>query len=196
MAYTSCASKIAGNIAKDCAHPLVDGYTGRGVLIPVDSNPTIVVSAENPRTLTSITLAQAGKLAVIDNVWRDAFSGSGTQSSADSGRTKYTKTFVFRVPLRGSDVSKDIVEPLADAPLGYIAVLEKKDKVGNGSFEVVGYLQGLTANADGIVRNEGENGGDISVTMSCMEDYFEVTMFDTDYQTTKTAFDALLQKGF
>lgn len=196
LAYASCAGSLAANIAKDCAHPMAGGYTGRGLLIPLTNELTFAVDANNPRIITGITMGVSDKLAVIDNVWPNAMDGSNTQSNADAGRMQYGKTFAFRIPLRGAEVSKDIVEPLADAPLGYLAILEKKDRRGDGSYEVVGYGQGLTVNADGIMRNENENGGDIVVTMSTQEQYFEVTFFDTDYATTKTAFETLMTKSF
>lgn len=196
LAYASCAGNLAANIAKDCAHPMVGGYTGRGLLIPLTNTLTFAVDASNPRIITGITMGVGEKLAVIDNVYPSAFNESNTQSNADNGRFVYNKTFAFRIPLRGGDVSKDIVEPLADAPLGYLAVLEKKDRVGDGSYEVVGYGQGLTVNPDGIMRNENENGGDIVVTMSCEEQFFEVTFFDTDYATTKAAFETLMASSF
>lgn len=196
LAYASCAGALAGNIAKDCAHPMAGGYTGRGLLIPLSNTLTYVVNASNPRILTSISMGAGEKLAVIDNVWPSAFDGSQTQSDTDDGRLQYGKTFTFRIPLRGAGVSKDIVEPLAESPLGYLAVLEKKDRRGDGSYEVVGYCQGLQVNADGVMRNENENGGDVVVTMSCKEQYFEVTMFDTDYATTKAAFETLMNSAF
>ena len=196
MAYTSCAGSLAANIAKDCSKPMTGGYTGRGLLIPLSNTLTYAINASNPRIINSITMGASDKLAVIDNVWPSAFDGTNTQSNADSGRTLYGKTFAFRIPLRGAGTSKDIVEPLVESPLGYLAVLEKKDRRGDGSFEIVGYCQGLTVNADGIVRNESENGGDIVVTMSCQEQYFEVTMFDTDYNTTKAAFETMLLSAF
>lgn len=196
MTYASCAGSLAANIAKDCSKPMTGGYTGRGLLIPLSNTLTYAINATNPRIITSITMGASDKLAVIDNVWPSAFDGTNTQSNADSGRTLYGKTFAFRIPLRGAGTSKDIVEPLVESPLGYLAVLEKKDRRGDGSFEIVGYCQGLTVNADGIVRNENENGGDIVVTMSCQEQYFEVTMFDTDYNTTKAAFETMLLSAF
>ena len=196
MAYSSCAGSLAANIAKDCAHPMVGGYTGRGLLIPLTNTLTFAVDGTNPRIITGITMGVGEKLAIIDNVWPSAFNDSNTQSNADNGRLVYGKTFAFRIPLRGAGVSKDIVEPLADAPLGYLAVLEKKDRIGDGSYEVVGYGQGLTVNPDGIMRNENENGGDIVVTMSCEEQFFEVTLFDTDYATTKAAFETLMANSF
>lgn len=196
MTYASCAGSLAANIAKDCSKPMTSGYTGRGLLIPLSNTLTYAINATNPRIITSITMGASDKLAVIDNVWPSTFDGTNTQSNADSGRTLYGKTFAFRIPLRGAGTSKDIVEPLVESPLGYLAVLEKKDRRGDGSFEIVGYCQGLTVNADGIVRNENENGGDIVVTMSCQEQYFEVTMFDTDYNTTKAAFDTMMLSAF
>lgn len=196
LALASCAGNIAANIAKDCNTPQVGGYTGRGVLIPLTNTLTFSVDAQNPRIITGITMGNGEKLAVIDNVWPSAFDGSSTQSSAESGRFQYDKTFAFRIPLRGAGVAKDIVEPLADAPLGYIAVLEKKDRKGDGSYEIVGYGQGLTVNPDGIARNENENGGDIVVTMSCSEQYFEIVLFDRDYPTTKALFEELMRLSF
>ena len=192
MAYSSCAGSLAANIAKDCAHPMAGGYTGRGLLIPLTNTLTFAVDASNPRIITGISMGAGEKLAVIDNVWPSAFNESNTQSNADGGRPKYAKTFAFRIPLRGAGTSKNIVEPLMESPLGYIAVLEKKDRVGDGSYEIIGYGQGLTVNPDGIMRNENENDGDIVVTMSCNEQYFEVTLFDTDYATTKAAFETLM----
>lgn len=196
LAYASCAGSLAANIAKDCAHPMVGGYTGRGLLIPLTNKLNFAVDGTNPRIITGITMGVGDKLAVIDNVWPSAFNESNTQSNADGGRPKYTKTFAFRIPLRGAGTSKNIVEPLMESPLGYLAVLEKKDRIGDGSYEIVGYGQGLTVNPDGIMRNENENDGDIVVTMSCDEQYFEVTFFDTDYTTTKSAFETLMANAF
>lgn len=193
MAYTPCAAVLAANIAKNCANPIVGGYTGRAILIPAEK-VVFTTSGTNPRIVTAITLSDLAKdkVCVVDNVWPNGFDGSQTASNGDDGRVVYEKTFGFRIPLRGGGNSKDVVEPLMDNPLGYVAIIEKKDRVGDGSYEVVGKFQALHANADGITRNEHENGGDVSVVMSCKEQYFEVAFFDTDYATTKTAFEALI----
>ena len=110
-----------------------------------------------------------------------------------SAKKQVTKTVALRIPLRGAAVSKEIVEPLLASPLGFIVVLEKTDKVGDGSFEVIGFQSALKTNDDGISHKEYENGGDIAVTMSCVEDWYEVTLFDTDYNTTLEAFQELLE---
>lgn len=196
MSYNSCIKDVAASIAKNCDKPQVGGYTGRGVLIQLSDAPTFTVSADNPRTINGISLAEGKKAIAIDNVWSEPFSGSTTASNADNGRIGFTKTFAFRIPLRGSDVSRDIVEPLSASALGFVAVLEKKDRSGNGSFEVVGYQNGLTTNADGISRDEAANDGDISVTMSTSEPWFEVVLFATDYASSLEAFEALLAKAY
>lgn len=198
MAYTSCAATIADNIAKDCAKPLAGGYTGRGVLIDLaDAAPTFTVSGTNPRIITAITLAAGKKLSVIDNVFSpQPLNGSNSQSNTDDGMMKFRKTLVLSIPKRGAKASKEIVEPTFQSPLGYVAVLEKKDRNGDGSFEIIGYEQGLVANADGIVRNEYENGGCTMVTMSTNEVNFENVFYDTDYATTLSAFETLLTKAY
>ena len=197
MAYTSCAASIADNIKKDCAKPLAGGYTGRGVLIDLADAPTITRDASNPRIITGITLAAGKSLAVIDNAFSPTpLTGSNTHSNTDDGMMKHRKTVVLTIPKRGGQASKEIVEPTYQSPLGYLAVLEKKDRNGDGSFEVIGAEQGLVANADGIVRNEYENGGCTMVTMSTNEVNFENVLFATDYETTLAAFEALLAKAY
>ena len=103
---------------------------------------------------------------------------------------------VVSVPKRGAGTSKDVVEPSYQSPLGYLAVLEKKDRSGDGSFEVIGFEQGLTANADGIVRNEWENGGCTMLTMSCNEVNFEYTLFNGDYTTSLSEFETLIAGSY
>lgn len=197
MAYQSCVASIADNIAKDCAQPLAGGYTGRGVLIDLADAPVLTRNANNPRIIEGITLASGKKLAVIDNAFSPTpLTGSNSQSNTDDGMMKHRKTLVLTIPKRGGKASKEIVEPTYQSPLGYLAVLEKKDRNGDGSFEVVGSEQGLVANADGIVRNEYENGGCTMVTMSCNEVNFENVLFSSDYETTLAAFEALLALGF
>lgn len=193
MAYTSCAANLAASIAPDCANPIVSGYTGRAVFFKADGSATLVADGSNPRTITSVTLPGADKFIAVDNAnVVTPLDGSATQSNGDSGRILFSKNVTFRVPLRGSETSKDIIEPLTQSPFGWTGIFEKRDKVGNGSFEIIGMLQGLRPTADGIVRNESENGGDVAVTMACQEAWFECDFFDTDYATTLAAFEAML----
>ena len=189
----NCIEQIAGSITPNCAKPLTGGYTGRGVLIPFNAITALVQDSDNPRIVTSIT---ASTVVEVDNsAVTSAFTGSNKASNAESGRKQVTKTYAFRIPLRGAENSKEIVEPLLMSPLGFVAILEKKDKVGDGSYEVIGLQAGLRTNDDGLTQNEYENGGDTMVTMSCVEDWWEVSLFDTDYTTTLGIFEGLLENA-
>lgn len=197
MAYTSCAATLADNIAKNCAAPIAGGYTGRGILIDLADVASFTVSGTNPRIITAISLAAGKKVSVIDNAFSpQPLTGSNSQSNTDDGMMKHRKTLVLTIPKRGAGASKALVEPTYQSPLGYVAILEKKDRNGDGSFELVGYEQGLVANADGIVRNEYENGGCTIVTMSCNEVNFENVFYDTDYATTLAAFNSLMTSAY
>ena len=196
MAYTPCTSAVAANIVKNCTSPIVGGYTGRGILIPLDKAPTFSVNALNPRTITAIAMAVSNKFIAIDNVFTDPFAGTTKASNGESGSIKHTKTFAFRIPQRGSDISKNIVEALEQSPLGFVAILEKKDRVGNGSFEVIGYQDALKVNADGVTQDETVNDGATNVVMSCSEHFFEVVFFDTSYGKTLNEFETMLGASF
>lgn len=190
MAYTSCASQLGANIAQDCAHPLVGGYTGEMLLIDLSAvTMTPTVSVSNPRILTNIALAAGDKVAVVDNAWGTPFDGSTTEVTTDNGAPKYTKTLGFRVPKRGAGASKDIVEAFYNNPAGFLAIVPKNDKVGDGSFEVIGYQKPLKGSAGS--RNENEQDGSVSITLTTQEAWFEVVLFDTDYATTKAIYDSL-----
>lgn len=198
MAYTSCAATIAANIARDCAAPLVGGYTGRGVLIDLSDHPSITHSSSNPRVISAITLASGKKTVVLDNAYvvPNPLNGSNTASNTDDGMMKFLKTLAFGVPARGAEASKKIIEPTYQSPLGYLAVLEKSDRTNDGAFEVIGIEQGLKANPDGITRDEWQNGGATMVTMSCKEQFFEYIFGSQDYDEDLAAFEALIAASY
>ena len=202
MAYTSCVTEVAANIAMDCNHPQVGGYTGRAVLVPYSANPTLTQDTENPRIIKGIAIPEGKNVIMVDNVMQAPFDGSNKASTAENGRPTFVKTFAFRVPLRGAVASKDVIEPLLSSSQGFLCVAEKKDKAGHGSFEVIGALQPLTTNGDGISQNENENDGDVTVTMSCTEAWYEAELFVTgasgksDYAASKEAFEDLIKKAF
>ena len=192
-----CVSEIAGNIGLNCDHPIEGGYTGRGVLIPMGSNPVLTRDATNPRIIKSITLAGDAKLCVVDNAGAAPFDGSSTTGNNDAGFPKFTKSMALRILARGAATSNDVIEPLVKSGRGFIGVFEKVDKVGDGSFEVIGAQSPLKCvDPATFTRSETANGGAWSGTLQCSENWAELVLFDTDYETSLQAFEALLAKGF
>lgn len=193
----NCVSTIAGNIGLDCDNPIEGGYTGRGVLIPLESNPTLTRDAQNPRIIKSVSLAGDAKLCVVDNAGAAPFDGSSTTGNNDAGYPKFTKAMALRILARGADASKNVIEPLVKSGRGFIGIFEKVDQVGDGSFEVIGAQSPLKcADPATFTRSETANGGAWSGTLQCSEHWAELVLFDTDYETSLAAFEALLAKGF
>ena len=193
----NCVSTIAGNIGLDCEHPIEGGYTGRGVLIPMENNPVLTRDAQNPRIIKSVTLAENAKVCVVDNAGAAPFDGSSTTGNNDAGFPKFTKAMALRILARGADASKDVIEPLVKSSRGFIGIFEKVDQVGDGSFEVIGAQSPLKcADPATFTRSETANGGAWSGTLQCSEHWAELVLFDTDYETSLAAFEALLAKGF
>lgn len=198
MAYKSCAANIAASIIQDCNRPLVGGYTGRAVIIPTAdwARAEVVADANNPRKIMSIVLPPDGSAMAytIDNVFATPFTGSTTAGNNDSGRNGYLKTLAVRIPMRGADVSRDIIEPLVKDADGFVVIAEKRDKVGDGSYEVIGYQNSMRGDIASVTRDESANGGDWLVNLTTIEKWAEVTLVGNadNYETAKKEFEGLL----
>ena len=197
MAYVSCAAKIAASIQQDCNKPLVGGYTGRAVIMSATDfeRAEVVRSATNPREILSIVLPPDGSVMAytIDNVFAAPFTGSTTAGNTDNGRNGYLKTLSVRVPMRGADVSRDVIEPLVKDPNGFVVIAEKRDKVGDGSYEIIGYQNALRGDIAGVTRDESANGGDWIVPLTTVEKWAEVTLVGATetYESAKKEFEGL-----
>jgi hypothetical protein len=185
---TPCIQEIAKGIALDCDKALVNGFTGRAVYIPYSVNPTITQSSSNPRIVSAIT---SSKVVGIYTPFTDPFNGSAVAGTADNGRVQWQKNLAVLIPSHGADESKDLIEPLMKSAEGGLIIVERKDKRGLGSFVVYGLLDPMKADPSTYSRNETDNGGAAALTLGCTEDWEECNFFDTDYATTKAAFDAL-----
>ena len=193
----NCVSVIAGNIGLDCTNPLEGGFEGEGILIPLEANPVLTRSAENPRIIEAIAIDEDANVCLVDNTGAAPFDGSSTTGNNDAGFVKFTKALALRVLARGAKTSRDIVEPLVKSGRGFIGIFPKTDRVGDGSFEVIGALSPLKCTDPATVtRSESANGGAWSVTLQCQETWAELTWFKTDYATTRALYEALKAKAF
>ena len=192
----NCIKKITLDIAANCDTPNVGGYTGRGVLIQWADNPVFLVHATNKRRISSITLAEGATPIKIDNVsFINPFTGSNAAGNTDDGRRKVLKTAVIKVPLRGADVSENLLEGMFTGNFegqGAVLILEKQFKGGIGSYEVIGYESPFLINPDGISRDEYVDGGAYILTGSTKEIGIEYSLFDTDLEKTKGVFEELM----
>ena len=194
----SCVGNIAGSIGLDCNSPIEGGYTGRGVYIPMEAVPQLTKDAQNPRIVTAIAIASGAKVVAIDNEGANPFDGSGTTGNNDAGYFRFAKNIVVFMPQRGASFSKDVLEPLVMSGRGGILVLEKLDRVGDGSFELIGSQSPVkVTDPSTVTRTESASGAaGWQATLQSNERYGEVVLFDTDYATTLAKFEALLANAF
>ena len=186
----SCVGNLAANIKMDCNNPLESGYTGRAIIMTADAfaQAAITRNAQNPRIITSFGESAKPAAFIVDNITMTPFDGSSTTGNGDAGYPKFAKAMAIRIPERGAAVAKNIIEPLAFGR--FVMIVEKEDKAGDGSFEIVGAQSALRCvDPSTITRSETANGGAWSATLQCTEQYAEVVWLDTDYATTKAAFD-------
>lgn len=186
--FAPCLGSIADNIAQDCDNPRVVGYETTALIFNRDDIDwsSVTVDSTNPRKVKTIAVNSGAKPYVIYNpkVNPAPFNGTNTAFSTDNGR--YTKTLQFYFEGIGADASMNVVEPLANG--SYLVILQRKDHTGDGSFQIMGYQTGLVATA----QVQDEETGYWLITMDCSEPSAEIAFFNTDYATTKSAFDTLL----
>lgn len=194
----SCIGNIAGNIGLNCESPIEGGYTGRAVLIPMESVPVLTQDATNPRIITNIALAQGAKVVLVDNEGSTPFDGGQTVGNNEAGYTRFQKTIPVRMPERGADFAKNVVEPLVKSGRGFIGVFEKVDRVGDGSFEVIGAQSPLkVVDPSTVTRTESATGGGAwQATLQSTEVYAESVLFSNDYEESLEKFEALLAQAF
>jgi len=194
MAFTPCTTAgLTTNIATDCNKPRIKGYEQIGLLIlksDIDMTAT-TVSSSNPRIIDNLALKSTKTAAVVYNSKKNPLPFNGTQTVYNRDADQYDKTVQFYYEGIGGAAALAVVEPLKDGD--YVLILERKHKVsaGTGSFQVFGWQKGLSAGNEGGAQVQDEETGYWLMTMTTQEPYAEIEWLDTNYATTKAAFDAL-----
>lgn len=188
MSFTPCLGAISANIAPDCDNPRIVGYESVALIFNRDDIDwaNITYSSSNPRIIEDIAVKTGKKPFVVENPRLNPASFNGTSSEYAADTDRFDKNVQFYFDGIGGENSADVIEPLKSG--SYLMILQRKDHRGDGSFPVVGLQSGLVASA--LVQDEET--GYWLVTMSTSEPSAECSFFDTDYATTKTAFDTLV----
>jgi hypothetical protein len=146
----------------------------------------VTYDASNPRIVKGITMATGKTPFVIYNQRNNPLPFDGTQTEYNGDTDQYDKTVQFYFEGIGGEASEDVVEPLKGGD--YVVLLQRKDHRGDGSFQLFGMQAGLKA----TTQTQNESDGYWLMTLTGSEPSAEVSFFDTDYATTKAAFDTLL----
>lgn len=186
--FVPCVGSLGANLDVDCENARVRGYEDTALIFnrsDIDWG-TITTDASNPRIVKTLAVKEGAKPYVIYNPRVSPSAFNGTSATFDQEGNAYTKQVQFYFEGIGGAVSKDVIEPLKGG--SYVVLLQRKDHRGDGSFQLVGYQGGLTSTA----QVQDEETGYWLITMETSESFAEVSFFNTDYATSKTAFDTLL----
>lgn len=190
-AFTPCLGVISSNIDEDCDNPRVIGYEDTAIIInrsDIDWT-ALAYAAGNKRIVETIALAAGKTPFVIFNPRMADASFNGTQTALNADTRHYTKTLQFYYKGIGGEAAMKVVEPLAKGE--YVVILQRKDHVGDGSFQIFGLQNGIYATEQ--VQDEAT--GYWLMTMAIDEPYAETVLFKGDYATTKAVFDALVAQA-
>lgn len=188
--FAPCLSSLADNLAPDCDTPRVRGY--EDVAIIVNRNDidwsAVTYATGKKNIIESFALGSGAgiKPYVIYQPRTNPSRFNGTQAELQTESSDYLKTLQFYYEGIGGDSSELVIEPLKNGE--FVAILQRKDHRGDGSFQVIGLQSGLVATAE--VQNEDT--GYWLVTMTTNEPSGEMSLFKSDYVTTKAMFDALV----
>lgn len=186
--FTPCLGVVTANLDTDCENPRVSGYEDVALLFNRSEIDwaSVTTDASNPRIVKSIAPLTGKKPYVIYNPRVNPAPFNGTNATFEQEANQYTKTVQFYYEGIGGAASVNVVEPLKAG--SYVVLLQRKDHRGDGSFQLIGFQAGVTATA----QVQDEETGYWLMTMTGSESFAEVSFFDTDYATTKAAFDTLL----
>ena len=187
-AFTPCLGVISENISQDCDNPRVAGYEDIAIILNrSDIDWTAVTyDAANKRIVKTVAPATGKKPYVVYNPRVTPAPFNGTNATFDGDNNRYNKTVQFYYEGIGGAAAMNVVEPLKAG--SFVMLLQRKDHRGDGSFQLIGFESGLKATAQVL----DEETGYWLMTMTTNEPSADISFFDTDYATTKAAFDALL----
>lgn len=190
---TNCEDKLAADIAKDCDQKPVGGIEINAVFINFEDIDK-----------TASTLDVSNELIITNLATNSATSGFNvegikqTQGVAcelvlnEEGYDKYKHSFAG-VVLTPTAANKAALASIASGGR-YVVVIEKlfKGALGVDAFEVLGWDRGLVISV--VTYNSKEADGIWKFEVSSPDGYEEPNMtrnvLETDYATTKVAFDA------
>ena len=193
MALEKCAAQVAANIAMSCENPIVPGFEEVGILINRQDIVEMPYVTTNARMKTAIQLKPSAKVSAIYNPFTTPFGDTGVEANMEGLLPGWNKTVNFGVPAVGADNSMKVLEPILKNRSGFVVILERKNKVGDGTFLIIGSEKGAIAPSQTAnFTDVATNGMYQCVLTEEKANFAEVTLFDTNYETSKAEFERLL----
>lgn len=189
MANT-CDTNIAHDFIYDCENPPAAGLENEALLINWDDidRAQCAFNETQPNVLETLVL-KSGKKANIVQQRKTSFNGTAIAQVEGTYSTGTTQTFAFAVFENSADAKANIEKMLNGK---FIAIVQNSSGAEDARYEILGWYTGLktpTLSKDYVAE---ESAGVYAITLaSGNEPGLPVSFFDTDLDTTATAYEAL-----
>lgn len=201
MVNSVCKYLLKQDIDFDCNDPISVGVEPNGIIInreDIDFGATQFVEGK-PNCISQLQLKKGKHGYAIAQGGKTPFTGTNTAFAEGT----YVNTFTHLVSMvvldNGADVCENIIDGLANGE--FIVVLENKYKglnkdtnAGSAAFQIYGYYNGLKASEiTNDKYSEDTNGGWLVNLQEEKTLKSGLFLFNTNYDGSKAAFDALLE---
>jgi len=200
MAFTICSTLLSQTITPSCDNPILTGIESVGVIINRDDIDlgSVVKNATKKNVIETLAIKSGKKGYQIYIPSNTPFNGTKITMATGANSNKWNSEVAFTVLNNDPDVTSKIIDGLANGT--YVVVLQNKynntDKTSTPSdsvFQVFGFEKGLRASAIENDKYSADTDGGWSVVLT--EELHPKAghfLYNTDYDTTYTQFEALI----
>lgn len=167
MSAEICDFKLAKDIAGSCESPQVAGLKNTGYLINFDDIDWDALAKDqtNAKIVASLTLLSGKRAYKVIVPGNTPFTGTNAALAAGTYRNKFTKTANIVVLDSGPDVSKNVIDQLANGRFVFIFENKYAGADKKNTFEIYGLETGLVATEMTNEKYSEETDGGWAVTL-------------------------------
>lgn len=162
-----CDFKLAKDIAGSCESPQVAGLKNTGYLINFDDIDWDALTKDqtNAKIVASLNLLSGKRAYKVIVPGNTPFTGTNAALAAGTYRNKFTKTANIVVLDSGPDVSKNVIDQLANGRFVFIFENKYPGADKKNTFEIYGLETGLVATEMTNEKYSEETDGGWAVTL-------------------------------
>ena len=186
----TCDFALAQDISVNCEKPQQAGLRNTGWLVNYDDIDWATL-AQTDNVVSKLALA-SGRAYKVVVPGKTPFTGTQTALTTGTYLNKFTKTAAIVVLNSGPDVSKNVIDQLANGRFVFIFENKYRGADDKNTFEIYGLEQGLTASEmTNDKYSEDTDGGWLVTLQETSAPKSALFYFDTDSETTATKYETL-----
>lgn len=186
----TCDFALAQDIALDCENPQLQGLKNNAWLINYDDIDWDTLE-KTDNVVSTLALSQ-NRAYTVFVPGKTPFTGTQAALTTGTYRNKFSKTASIVILDSGPDVSKNVIDQLANGKFVFIFENKYKGADDKNTFEIYGLEQGLTASEMTNEKYSEDTDGGWAVTL--IEENAPssgIFLFNTDVATTRAAIESL-----